>query len=116
MQIQTLPSADPAVTAETDEIIFASYFIQTPSNVSRVNLNTGEVTVVDINPPIGNAGGATSYFGQVFVHGFLAFKASMCMPVMTAFALWSMSEACMLSWAHELMVCTGCFWIGGQSL
>ena len=52
--------------AETDEIIFASYFVSVPSNVSRVNLNTGEVTVVPISPSIGGAGGCASYLdGQV---------------------------------------------------
>ena len=51
--------------AETDEIIFSSFFIQTPVNVSRLSLKTGEVTDVKVNPPIGNMGGATTYNGQV---------------------------------------------------
>jgi len=54
-----------AVLAETNEIIFASYFVQTPSNISRLDLGTGQATTVNVNPPIGNAGGASSYNGQV---------------------------------------------------
>ena len=51
--------------AETDEIIFSSIFFQTPSNISRLNFKTGEVTAVNVTPPIGNAAGATTYRGQV---------------------------------------------------
>ena len=51
--------------ADSDEIVFASYFVQTPSNISRLSLKTGKATTVDVNPPIGNAGGATRYKGQV---------------------------------------------------
>lgn len=51
--------------AETDDIIFSSFFIQTPVNVSRLSLKTGQVADVKVNPPIGNMGGATTYNGQV---------------------------------------------------
>lgn len=51
--------------AESDEIIFASYFVQTPSNISRLSLSTGKAVAVNVNPPIGNAGGATALDGEV---------------------------------------------------
>jgi len=53
------------VLADTNEITFASYLVQTPSNISRLDLGTGQATTVNVNPPIGNAGGASSYNGQV---------------------------------------------------
>ena len=56
----------PAVLADTDEIIFSSYLLGTPTNVSRLNLGTGEVTLVPINPKIGQTAGSTLYTdGQV---------------------------------------------------
>ena len=55
-----------SVHAETDEIIFSSYFVQTPSNISRVNLGTGEVTQLVKSPGFGNSGGSSLYpDGQV---------------------------------------------------
>ena len=52
--------------ADTDEIIFASYFVKPPSTVSRLSLATGQVTQLDISPPIGSAAGASLYVdGQV---------------------------------------------------
>ena len=59
------PALSLFVSAETNEIIFSAYFVSTPVNISRLNLGTGQVTPVNVNPPIGNSGGATSYNGKV---------------------------------------------------
>ena len=56
----------PAVLADTDEIIFSSYLYDTTSNISRLNLGTGEVTLVPTNPKLGQTAGSTLYTdGQV---------------------------------------------------
>ena len=64
--IRQLATETTAVPADTDEIIFASYLVKPPSTVSRLSLATGQVTQLDISPPICGAAGASLYIdGQV---------------------------------------------------
>ena len=56
----------PLMRADTDEVIFSSFAAATPSVVSRLSLETGEVTNLTITPSIGHSAGVTTYSnGQV---------------------------------------------------